>query len=97
MKNQFLKNMLIETLDYYRYKVINDECTADDMKSIFKAISNGVICDTTIKDLAEFYGQSESNIRNVLSRNIVKKPKREVLYNFFDVSKIIPKRWRGEK
>lgn len=89
-----MKKILIEILDFYRYKLDNDKCTAEDMKTVFNALDNGVVCETTIKDLADFYGQSESNVRNVLSRNIVEKPKRKVAYNFISACRILPQKWK---
>lgn len=91
-----MKKLILEILDYYRYKIENDECTAEDMKTVYDALSKGVVCETTIKDLAEFYGQSENNVRNVISRKVIKKPRRMILYNFLDVIKIIPKSWRSK-
>lgn len=87
------KKFLVEVLDFYKYKIENDKCTSDDMRTAFELISKGAVCDATIKDMAEFYGQSESNIRNVVSRKLFDKPKRCVLYNFAKIAKIIPKKW----
>lgn len=53
-----------------------------------------------IKDMAEFYGQSESNVSNVISRRPIpksQKPKRRVYYNLAFFSKLIPKSWIEKK
>lgn len=91
-----IKQQLIELLDFYKYKLVNDKCTQDDMKSVYKMLSEQVTNDARIADIAEFYGQSESNVRNVVSRNRTDKPKRALLYNFHSITKIIPKRWRAK-
>ena len=64
------------------------------MMAAFKLLHDNAVSEATIKEIADFYGQSESNVRNVVSRKSVSKPKRAVLYNFIDVTKIIPKSWR---
>lgn len=92
-----MKKMLLDILDFYRYKLENDKCTQEDMKTVFSALSKDVVSETTTKDIAEFYGQSESNVRNVISRHLMEKPKRVVLYNFNSLLKFIPKRWNEKK
>lgn len=90
-----IKQQLIELLDFYKYKLVNDKCTQEDMKSLYKMLSDNVTSDATISDIATMYDQSESNVRNVVTRNRTDKPKRKLLYNFHSVQKIIPKRWRN--
>lgn len=89
-----IKQLLLEILDYYRYKITNDKCTQDDMKSVYKVLSENVTSQATIKDIAEFYNQSESNVRNVICRNFIEPPQRRVHYDFHSFIKFIPKSWR---
>lgn len=89
-----IKQQLIELLDFYKYKLENNGCTHEDMKAAYKLLSEQVTSDATISDIATFYGQSESNVRNVLTRKRTDKPKRKLLYNFHSVQNIISKRWR---
>lgn len=91
---EMIKNVLLEIIDFYRYKIDNDKCTSEDMMAAFNLLHDNAVSEATIKEIADFYGQSESNVRNVVSRKSVSKPKRAVLYNFIDVTKIIPKSWR---
>lgn len=91
---EIIKKTLLDILDFYRYKIDNDKCTSEDMRTAFNLLHDNAVSEATIKDIADFYGQSESNVRNIVSRKAVSKPKRAVLYNFIDVSKIIPKSWR---
>ena len=86
-----VKKMLLEIIDFYREKIVNDKCSEADMRSVFKMLSENAIGDVTIGELAEYYNQSESNVRNVLSRNYIGKPRRKLLYNFMNVIKVIPK------
>lgn len=89
-----MKKYLIEILDFFKYKLENDKCTDEDMREAFKLLQSNVVSGATIKDIADYYGQSESNVRNVVSRKCMRKPKRVVLYDFMHISKIIPKGWK---
>lgn len=89
--------MLLEVLDFYRYKIENDKCTDCDMREAFNLLSESVSSEATISDIAKHYGQSESNVRNVLSRGYLGKPKRKVSYDFSKVLGIIPRSWFTKK
>ena len=95
-----IKRVILNILDYLRYQVENDKCTSDELKSILEMVSESMEISATIKDMAEFYGQSESNVSNVISRRPIpksQKPKRRVYYNLAFFSKIIPKSWSEKK
>lgn len=98
-----IKRVILNILDYLRYQVENDKCTSDELKSILEMVSESMEISATIKDMAEFYGQSESNVSNVsnvISRRPIpksQKPKRRVYYNLAFFSKIIPKSWIEKK
>ena len=95
-----IKRVILNILDYLRYQVENDKCTSDELKSILEMVSESMEISATIKDMAEFYGQSESNVSNVISRRPIpksQKPKRRVYYNLVFFSKIIPKSWIEKK
>lgn len=92
-----MKKVILEILDYLRYQVVNDKCTAEELRSIYDMASESLKVSATIDDLAEFYGQSKSNVSNVLSRRPLpakEKAKRKVYYNFAFFRTIIPKSWR---
>ena len=92
-----IKKVILNILDYLRYQVENDKCTSEELKSILEMVSESMEVSATIKDMAEFYGQSESN---VISRRPIpksQKPKRRVYYNLAFFSKLIPKSWVEKK
>ena len=68
-----IKRVILNILDYLRYQVENDKCTSDELKSILEMVSESMEISATIKDMAEFYGQSESNVSNVISRRPIPK------------------------
>lgn len=90
-----IKKTLLNIIDFLRYQIENDQCTLAEMKSIHNLIVNNLDIDASTKEIADFYGESESNVRNVVSRHYSrdKKAKRKVYYNFAWVSSVIPKKW----
>lgn len=88
-----VKKLLLEIIDFYRDKLVNDNCTDADMQSAFALLSENVSSEATISDIAKHFGQSESNVRNVLSRKYVGKPKRRVSYDFMKIVRNIPASW----
>lgn len=88
-----IKQILIDILDYMRYQVVNDKCTPEELRSITHTIVENIDMDASISDIAEFYGQKETNVRNLCSRRLITKPKRRVYYNFAAFTKILPKSW----
>lgn len=93
-KKEFIKKQLCDIADFMKWQVQNGKCTEEEMRSIYGEIIKNVDIDATIEDIAQHYGQSESNVRNVISRKMAKKPKRKVLYNFAAFLHIIPKSWK---
>ena len=92
-----IKRVILIILNYLRYKIENDKSKSDELKSILEMVSESMEISATIKDMADFYGQSESN---VISRRPIpksQKPKRRVYYNLAFFSKIIPKSWIEKK
>lgn len=91
-----MKQLLIDILDFLRFQLVNDHCTAEQMKAIHDSLTKEIAVEATADDLAKFFGQSKENVRNVLSRSPMPKPKRRVYYSFISFLKHIPKTWRRE-
>lgn len=89
-----VKKLLLDIIDYLKFQVENDKCTMEEMRSIQSAIVNNLDIDCTAMDIAERYNQSHVNVRGLLSRKMISKPKRRVYYNFAKVINILPKTWR---
>ncbi|MBO7510248.1 MAG: hypothetical protein J6T35_03610 [Bacteroidales bacterium] len=88
------KKYLIETLDYYKKRVSEDACTMEEINSVAKTLEENMQIHGTISDFANFYNVSESNVRATISRKLIAKPKRKLLYPFHKFAKIIPENWR---
>lgn len=87
------KKYVSDVLDYLKWQVENNRCSISEIESISKVISKEVNAMGTISDFAEFYGKSEANVRNVISRSYIPKPERKVMRNFAIFAKLIPKGW----
>ena len=92
-----MKHILLNILDFLRYKVDNDQCTPEELRKFSDIATKELNTTATIDELSEFYGQSRSNVSNVISRRPIpkdKKPKRRIYYNFAWFNSIIPDSWK---
>ena len=87
-------NLLSEILGFYKYKVDNNLCTPEELKNAEKVLMENMEAYGSIKDFADFFGQSEGNIRSTINRKMFAKPVRKVMYPFQKFLKIVPERWR---
>jgi hypothetical protein len=95
-----MKQTILNILDFLRYKVDNDECTAEELRKFSDIATKELNTNATIDELSEFYGQSRSNVSNIISRRPIpkeKKPKRRIYYNFAWFSSIIPDSWKKSR
>lgn len=97
MEQLDVRQELLTLLDYYREQIKNNQCTMDTMLAFYRILMENMNVVGTVEDFARFYGVSEANVRNVISRYMVKKPKRRVFYDFHEFLKIIPPKWRNIK
>jgi hypothetical protein len=66
-----------------------------EMKSLSRMLMENMEIDGTIDDFAQFYGKSKDAVSSQIKRNLLAKPKRNVvLYPFHLFNKVIPKSWR---
>lgn len=92
-----MKHILLNILDFLRYKVDNDQCTPEELRKFSDIATKELNTSATIDELSDFYGQSRSNVSNVISRRPIpkdKKPKRRIYYNFAWFNSIIPDSWK---
>ena len=95
-----MKHTLLNILDFLRYKVDNDQCTPEELRKLSDIATKELNTSATIDELSDFYGQSRSNVSNVISRRPIpknKKPKRRIYYNFAWFNSIIPDSWKQKK
>ena len=92
-----VSKLLSEILGYYKYKVDNNLCTMSEMNDALKALESNMEIHGTISDFARFYDVPETTIRTNISRKLLAKPKRKVLYPFHKFAKIVPDKWRKDR
>lgn len=95
-----IKQLLLEILDFLRYKVDTDQCTAEEIRKFANIATEQLGTLATTKEIAEFYGESESNVRNILARRVIPKeykPKRKVYFSFNLFAKLKPKSWKRKE
>lgn len=88
------KRIVLEFLDFLKYKVENDLLAMEDIDSIASAIMENLKIVGTLDDLSIFYGQSKTNVSSVIKRRMIQKPQRRVYYSFNAFSKIVPEKWK---
>lgn len=91
------KELIRQTLDFWRYKLDNDLCTMEELDSISKMMQNNLKIMGTVEDFAKFCDKPEQYVRNTINRRVNDKPKRRVYYRFFPFIKNIPDKWLKDK
>ena len=91
-QNNF-KGIVLEFLDFLRYKIENDRMTMEDVESLAKTMECNLNLCGTADDFARFYGKSKTNVNAVISRKVLDKPSRKVLYPFKQFRRSVPNSW----
>lgn len=86
--------ILSEMLGYYKYRVDNNLCTMEEMDNARKAIESNMDIYGSIKDFSNFFDVPENQIRATISRKLLAKPKRILLYPFHKFIEVIPDKWK---
>lgn len=88
------KRIILDFLDFIRFKVENDTLTLEETESLSHMFENNLILTGTIDDIAKFYGKPKENVRVVMSRKVLSKPRRCVLHSFNAFRKAVPDKWK---
>jgi len=88
------KEIILDILDYLRYKVENDKLTMTETESIARTIESNLELQGTVEDFSRFYGQSRTNVSSVINRRLFGNPIRRVFYSFNAFRKVVPTRWK---
>lgn len=89
----FSQEILCEMLDFIKFKIRNKRLSLSDAQALHR-IFDSIEINGTAEDFARFYGQNPVNVRCVICRKYIGKPRRAVLYSFSKFRKIIPSSWR---
>ena len=78
-----------------KYKLDHGLCTMEEIEAAEKWAKEQSNISGRVEDFAEFYGKSKDAVFGIIKRNVVEKPKRNVvLYSFRAFSKKVPESWR---
>lgn len=88
------KKILSDFLGFLKYKVDNDKLTLEEEQAFARFIEENIPLTATTDDIAQYYGQPPVNVRAVISRKMLDKPKRRVTYPFLKFIRIKPPKWR---
>ena len=88
------KKIILDFLDFIRFKVENDTLTLEETESLSHMFENNLILTGTLDDIARFYGKPKENVKVVISRKVLAKPRRCVLHSFNAFRKAVPDKWK---
>lgn len=88
-----MRDVLCDCLGMIELKIKSGSVTIGDLKSILEALAASVGIKASAKEIAEYYGESEVNVRSLIKRRLISKPQRRVYYNFSELCKKVPKSW----
>jgi len=91
------KESLKELFLFAIFKLDNGDCTPEEYKSWADAAMSNVDMQASIKELADFFGVSEHNVRSTINRKMLAKPKRRVVYPFKSFMEVAPESWHNRR
>ena len=93
MKENIITEAFADTLEFLAFKMRNGTATACDIDSLSAILKSDVCVLVTVKELAEYYGKTEDQVRHVIHRKVAKPPVRRVFYDFLSFQKVVPPKW----
>ena len=91
------EKLLDETLDFWKYKLRNGLCTMEEIERLSKLAQTEIDTIGTAQDFAKFCDKPEVEVRKVINRKVLDKPKRRVYYKFQSFIKNVPSKWLKDK
>lgn len=94
------KKILLEIIDFLRYKVVTDQCTPEELRKFADVATNELDTMASTEEIADYYGQKLSNVHNVLNRRLIpkdKKPKKKIYLSFNLFATLKPKSWNKKE
>ena len=91
------KRIILDFLDFIRFKIENDSLTLEEADTIAKTIAGGLNLTGTTDDFARFYGKTKTNVTTVIDRKMLSKPRRVLLHSFNEFRRSVPRTWTFHK
>ena len=96
-KTNEMQDLLLDIIEFVGFQVKTGKCTKETIDKWASVVSEELETLARTKNIADFYGESESNVRNILARRYIPKehkPKRKVYFSFNLFAKLKPKSWK---
>ena len=90
------KEVIRQTLKFWLFKLDDNSCTMEEIRSLSKAAENLNVIGTA-EDFSKFCDKPEVEVRKVINRKVLDKPKRRVYYKFQSFIKNVPSKWLKDK
>lgn len=87
-------NILSEFLGFLKHKLDSNSLTLSEMEGLKRAFMDNLSLSGTAEDIADYYGRSVQDVRNVVHRKMHAKPQRKVHYSFNEFREIAPESWK---
>lgn len=94
------KKILLEIIDFLKYKVTTDQCTLEELRKFADVAMNELDTMASTEEIADYYGQKLNNVHNVLKRRPIpkdKKPKKKIYFSFNLFATLKPKSWNKKE
>lgn len=93
MEKDTIRDSLADYLGMLAHKARTGRLTDDDAAVLYRAIHDAGGIRATVRDIAGYYGQTETNVRHVINRNLLPPPERRVYYDFAAIRTKVPRKW----
>ena len=87
------KKILSSFLGFLKDKVDNDQLTLEEEQAMLRIIERDLPLSGTSDDFARYFRKTPENVRAVINRKVLTKPKRRVLHDFLSFCKAVPEKW----
>ena len=92
--NNIAKRIVLEFLEFLRFKVENDKLSMRDVEAVARMFEENLTMTATLDELSDYYGKNKEAVRSVIKRRMFQKPIRNVvLYPFHVFRKLVPSSW----
>ena len=91
--NKTGKKMLSAFFGFLKDQIDNDVLSMEDFESLVEIVENDLSLSGTADDFARYFHKTPVAIRSILSRRLLPKPKRRVMYDFKAFLKTAPSSW----
>lgn len=95
-----MKKLLIDILHAWEEKLINDECTPEEIRHYSKMVSDNIDVLVTTKELSDMYHKPVPSVKMVIHRSKLAEtnpPKVRKFYSLSAFRKIMPSSWHKDK